>query len=328
MSLRAYPPAQGLYDPTNERDSCGVGFVCNIKNTKSHAIVRQGLEILERLAHRGAVGADPKAGDGAGILVQIPDAFLRAQVSFDLPPVGRYGVGMVFLPHDADARGLMQDIIDRHVREGGQRVLGWRDVPVDNSDLGKSVLPTEPLVQQVFIARGESCADQDAFERKLFVIRKRMDNEIRGSGYDQTSYYIASLSSRTLNYKGMLLADQVGNYYLDLSDERFESAIALVHQRFSTNTFPTWDLAQPFRMICHNGEINTLRGNVNWMAARRHTMRSDILGEDLDTIWPLIPEGQSDSACFDNALELLVMGGYSLAHAMMVLIPEAWTGNR
>ncbi|HSO83231.1 MAG TPA: glutamate synthase subunit alpha, partial [Thiocapsa sp.] len=310
MSLRAYPPAQGLYDPDNERDSCGVGFVCNIKNTKSHAIVRQGLEILERLAHRGAVGADPKAGDGAGILVQIPDAFLRAQVTFDLPPIGEYGVGMVFLPRDADARGLMQDIIDRHVREGGQRVLGWRDVPVDNSDLGKSVLPTEPLVQQVFIARGENCADQDAFERKLFVIRKRMDNEIRGAGYDQTAYYTASLSSRTLNYKGMLLADQVGNYYLDLSDERFESAIALVHQRFSTNTFPTWDLAQPFRMICHNGEINTLRGNVNWMAARRHTMRSEILGDDLDTIWPLIPEGQSDSACFDNALELLVMGGY------------------
>ncbi|UHD14220.1 glutamate synthase large subunit [Thiocapsa bogorovii] len=328
MSLRAYPPAQGLYDPANERDSCGVGFVCNIKNSKSHAIVRQGLEILKRLAHRGAVGADPKAGDGAGILVQIPDAFLRARVAFDLPPIGEYGVGMVFLPREADARALMQDIIDRHVREGGQRVLGWRDVPVDNSDLGQSVLPTEPLVQQVFIARGENCADQDAFERKLFVIRKRMDNEIRGAGYDQTSYYTASLSSRTLNYKGMLLADQVGNYYLDLSDEGFESAIALVHQRFSTNTFPTWDLAQPFRMICHNGEINTLRGNVNWMAARRHTMRSEILGEDLDTIWPLIPEGQSDSACFDNALELLVMGGYSLAHAMMVLIPEAWTGNR
>jgi glutamate synthase (NADPH) large chain len=328
MSLRAYPPAQGLYDPANERDSCGVGFVCNIKNTKSHAIVRQGLEILERLAHRGAVGADPKAGDGAGILVQIPDAFLRARVSFELPPIGEYGVGMVFLPRDADARGLMRDIIDRHVRAGGQRVLGWREVPVDNSDLGKSVLPSEPLIQQVFIGRGENCADQDAFERKLFVIRKRMDNEIRVAGFGQTSYYTASLSSRTLNYKGMLLADQVGNYYRDLSDERFESAIALVHQRFSTNTFPTWDLAQPFRMICHNGEINTLRGNVNWMAARRHTMRSDILGEDLDTIWPLIPEGQSDSACFDNALELLVMGGYSLAHAMMVLIPEAWTGNR
>ncbi len=327
MSLRAFPPAQGLYDPVNERDACGVGFVCNIKNKKSHAIVRQGLEILERLNHRGAVGADPKAGDGAGILVQIPDTFLRAEVGFDLPPVGEYGVGMVFLPRDADARGLMQDIVNRHVTEGGLEILGWRDVPVDNQDLGESVLPTEPVIRQVFIGRGQ-LADQDAFERKLFVIRKRMDNEIRGSGYDQTSYYTASLSSRTLNYKGMLLAGQVGNYYLDLGDDRFESALALVHQRFSTNTFPTWDLAQPFRMICHNGEINTLRGNVNWMAARRHTMRSDILGEDLDTIWPLIPEGQSDSACFDNALELLVMGGYSLAHAMMVLIPEAWTGNR
>ncbi|MBK1644986.1 glutamate synthase large subunit [Thiocapsa imhoffii] len=328
MSLRAYPPAQGLYDPANERDACGVGFVCNIKNVKSHAIVRQGLEILERLAHRGAVGADPKAGDGAGILVQIPDAFLRAQVSFELPPIGEYGVGMIFLPQDADARGHMQEIVARQMAAGGQRLLGWRDVPVDNSDLGPSVLPSEPMIRQVFVARSADCADQDAFERKLFVIRKRMDNEIRQAGFDQTAFYTASLSSRTLNYKGMLLADQVGKYYRDLSDERFTSAIALVHQRFSTNTFPTWDLAQPFRMICHNGEINTLRGNVNWMAARRHTMRSEILGEDLDTIWPLIPEGQSDSACFDNALELLVMGGYSLAHAMMILIPEAWTGNR
>ncbi len=328
MSLRAYPPAQGLYDPINERDACGVGFVCNIKNKKSHIIIRQGLEILERLAHRGAVGADPKAGDGAGILVQIPDAFLRAQVTFELPPVGEYGVGMVFLPRDADATVQMLDVVDRQVTAGGQRVLGWRDVPVDNRDLGESVLPTEPVIRQVFIGRGPSCTDQDTFERKLFVIRKRMDNEIRGSDFGQTHFYTASLSSRTLNYKGMLLAEQVGNYYLDLRDERFESALALVHQRFSTNTFPTWDLAHPFRMICHNGEINTLRGNVNWMAARRHTMRSEILGEDLDTIWPLIPEGQSDSACFDNALELLVMGGYSLAHAMMVLIPEAWTGNR
>ncbi|NCA69431.1 MAG: glutamate synthase large subunit [Sphingobacteriia bacterium] len=328
MSLRALPPAQGLYDPVNERDSCGVGFVCNIKNRKSHAIVRQGLEILERLNHRGAVGADPKAGDGAGILVQIPDAFLRAQVSFELPPVGDYGVGMLFFPREPGARVLIQDSIERYVREGGHQVLGWREVPVDNRVLGQSVLPTEPAIRQVFIARGKGCPDQDSFERKLFVIRKRMDNMIRESGYDQTLYYSSSLSSRTINYKGMLLADQVGKYYLDLSDERFTSALALVHQRFSTNTFPTWDLAQPFRMICHNGEINTLRGNVNWMAARRHTMRSDILGDDLDTIWPLIPEGQSDSACFDNALELLVMGGYSLAHAMMVLIPEAWTGNR
>ncbi|NEV61280.1 glutamate synthase large subunit [Thiorhodococcus minor] len=328
MSLRALPPAQGLYDPENERDACGVGFVCHIKNQKSHDIVRQGLEILERLTHRGAVGADPKAGDGAGILVQIPDDFFRAVVDFDLPPLGSYGVGMVFLPRDGKDRAAMQDTVNRRLQEGGQSVLGWRDVPVDNSDLGESVLPTEPVVRQVFVGRGDNCPDQDSFERRLFVIRKRMDNEIRSAGYDKTAYYVSSLSSRTVNYKGMLLADQVGRYYLDLSDERFASALALVHQRFSTNTFPTWDLAQPFRMICHNGEINTLRGNVNWMAARRHTMRSEILGDDLDSIWPLIPEGQSDSACFDNALELLVMGGYSLAHAMMLLVPEAWSGNK
>jgi glutamate synthase (NADPH/NADH) large chain len=328
MSLRALPTTQGLYDPALEHDACGVGFVCHIKNEKSHRIVEQGLAILERLTHRGAVGADPKAGDGAGILMQIPDAFFRAEVDFDLPPPGHYGVGMLFLARDAQARKQMQGIIEQHLREGGQTVLGWRDVPVDNTDLGKSVLPSEPVVRQIFVGRGDNCPDQDSFERKLFVIRKRMDNAIRAAGFPAVSYYACSLSSRTINYKGMLLADQVGRYYLDLTDERVTSALALVHQRFSTNTFPTWDLAQPFRMICHNGEINTLRGNVNWMAARRHTMRSEVLGEDLDTIWPLIPEGQSDSACFDNALELLVMGGYSLAHAMMILIPEAWSGNR
>jgi len=327
MSLRALPPAQGLYDPALERDACGVGFVCNIKNRKSHQIIRQGLEILERLTHRGAVGADPKAGDGAGILVQIPDAFFRAVADFELPPPGQYGVGHVFLPQEADARDEMVAIVNRHLTEGGQRVLGWRDVPVDNSDLGESVLPSEPVIRQVFVACGDNCPDQDAFERKLFAIRKHMDNAIREAGFHKTAYYVTSMSSRTITYKGMLLAHQVGRYYLDLKDKRFESALALVHQRFSTNTFPTWDLAQPFRMICHNGEINTLRGNVNWMAARRHTMKSEVLGDDLNHIWPLIPEGQSDSACFDNALELLVMGGYSLAHAMMLLIPEAWAGN-
>jgi len=328
MSLRALPPAQGLYNPANEHDACGVGFVCHIKNHKSHAIVRQGLELLERLTHRGATGADPRAGDGAGILVQLPDAFFRAVLDFELPPVGSYGVGMLFLPKESAARAQTQATVERRLTEGGQRVLGWRDVPVDNSVLGKSVLPTEPMVRQVFIARGENCPDQQAFERKLFVIRKRMDNEIRAAGFDKTDFYVPSLSSRTIVYKGMLLADQVIDYYIDLRDVRFASALALVHQRFSTNTFPTWDLAHPFRMICHNGEINTLRGNLNWMAARRHTMRSEVLGDDLDSIWPLIPEGQSDSASFDNALELLVMGGYSLAHAMMLLIPEAWAGNK
>jgi glutamate synthase (NADPH/NADH) large chain len=328
MSLRALPPAQGLYDPANEHDACGVGFICNIKNHRSHRVIEQGLELLDRLTHRGAVGADAKAGDGAGILVQIPDAFFRGAVGFELPPPGHYGVGMVFLSKDQNAREEMLAIVNRHIAEAGQLVLGWRDVPVDSSDLGESVRPTEPVIRQVFVGRGEDCPDQDSFERKLFVIRKRMDNAIREAGYGKTSYYVASMSSRTMVYKGMLLAYQVGQYYLDLQSPRFESALALVHQRFSTNTFPTWDLAHPFRMICHNGEINTLRGNVNWMAARRHTMHSEILREDLSTIWPLIPEGQSDSACFDNALELLIMGGYSLAHAMMLLIPEAWSGNR
>ena len=327
MSLNGLPQAQGLYDPAYEHDACGVGFVCNIKNVKSRRIVEQGLEILVRLTHRGAVGADPRAGDGAGILVQIPDAFLRAEVGFELPPVGSYAVGMIFLPRDRARHGEIQAVIERQIAEGGDEVLGWRDVPVDSSVLSASVLPTEPVVRQLFIARGERHPDQDAFERSLFVTRKRMDNAIRFAGLPQASFYVASLSTRTLVYKGMFLADQVGTYYRDLHHPLFESALALVHQRFSTNTFPTWNLAHPFRMIAHNGEINTLRGNLNWMAARRHNMTSEVIGPDLDKIWPLIPENQSDSACFDNALELLVVGGYSLAHAMMILIPEAWAGN-
>ena len=326
MRHGALPPKEGLYDPANEHDACGVGFVADIKGRKSHAIIEQGLTILERLTHRGAVGADPKAGDGAGILLQLPDAFLREVVDFELPEPGHYAVGMLFLPRDEDAREQAVELVEQLVAAEGQAVLGWRDVPVNNSDLGESVKPTEPVIRQLFV--GSNCVDQAAFERKLFVIRKQIENRIRESDLPgKASFYFTSLSSRTLVYKGMLLADQVGDFYPDLKDPRMVSALALVHQRFSTNTFPTWDLAQPFRMIAHNGEINTLRGNLNWMAARRHAMSSKLLGDDLDKIWPLIPEGQSDSACFDNALELLVMGGYSLAHAMMLLIPEAWSGN-
>ena len=328
MSHGALPPKQGLYDPANEHDACGVGFVADIKGRKRHEIIEQGLTILERLTHRGAVGADPKAGDGAGILLQLPDAFLRKSVDFELPPEGDYAVGMVFLPRNDDGRAQAQAMVESYIAAEGQRLLGWRDVPVDNRDLGESVKPLEPMIRQVFVARGENCADQDAFERKLFVIRKQIENRVRNSDLEgKASFYFTSFSSRTLVYKGMLLAGQVGDFYPDLKDPDLVSALALVHQRFSTNTFPTWDLAQPFRMIAHNGEINTLRGNVNWMAARRHSMASEVLGDDLEKIWPLIPEGQSDSACFDNALELLVMGGYSLAHAMMLLIPEAWSGN-
>ena len=328
MNQGALPAKQGLYDPANEHDACGVGFVADIKGRKSHRIVKQGLEILDRLTHRGAVGADPKAGDGAGILLQIPDQFFRAESRLALPEEGAYAIGMLFLPQNEVSRTQCIAWLEALIAAEGQQLIGWRDVPVDNSGLGVSVGPTEPVVKQVFVKRGAACVDQDAFERKLFVIRKQIEKQIREATLDGGhSFYFSSFSSRTLVYKGMLLSNQVGEYFLDLRDERVETALALVHQRFSTNTFPTWDLAHPFRMIAHNGEINTVRGNMNWMAARKFSMASDILGEDLDKIWPLIPEGQSDSACFDNALELLVAGGYSLSHAMMLLIPEAWSGN-
>jgi glutamate synthase (NADPH) large chain len=331
VSNSSLPMQQGLYDPRQERDACGVGFVAHIKGKQSHDMISHGLQILKNLTHRGAVGADPLAGDGAGILLQIPDRFLRDEMGWgniSLPPAGEYGVGMLFLPRDAAARAACEKIVAAKIAAEGQQLLGWRDVPVDSSGLGESVKKVEPVVRQVFIVRGRNCSDQDAFERKLFVIRKTMEHGVRGLAKSQgKGFYCPSLSSRTIVYKGMLLADQVGKYYLDLQDSRVISALALVHQRFSTNTFPTWDLAHPFRMIAHNGEINTVRGNVNWMTARHAAMSSKLLGEDLEKLWPLITEGQSDSACFDNALELLVAGGYSLPHAMMLLIPEAWAGN-
>jgi len=325
------PEQQGLYDPAQEHDACGVGFVAHIKNRKSHAIVSQGLQILKNLEHRGATGYDPLLGDGAGILIQIPDAFLREEMAkqgVNLPSPGSYGVGMVFLPRNPESRRACEAAIERTVRYEGQVLLGWRDVPVDNAGLAQAAKDIEPVIRQVFIAGGEGVADADALERKLYVIRKEAGHRVQSLKLaDGKMFYVPSLSVRTLVYKGMLLADQVGEYFLDLRDERVVSALALVHQRFSTNTFPTWDLAHPFRMIAHNGEINTLRGNVNWIRAREHGISSKILGDDLQKIWPLIYDGQSDSASFDNALELLVMGGYSLAHAMMMLIPEAWAGN-
>ena len=331
MSHGAFPKKQGLYDPRNEHDACGVGFVAHIKGEASHSIVRQGLQILENLTHRGAVGADPLAGDGAGILIQIPDLFLReecAALNITLPKVGKYAVGMIFLPQNPQTRAEIEVLIERSVTDEGQRLLGWREVPTDNTGLGQSVKDVEPVVRQLLVSCGENCPTQMEFERTLFIIRKLIENTVRDCGWeDAENFYIPSFSSRTLLYKGMLLANQVDTYYKDLKDERMTSALALVHQRFSTNTFPSWDLAHPFRMIAHNGEINTLRGNVNWMRARRHSMASILFGDDLEKIWPLIPEGQSDSACFDNALELLVAGGYSMSHAMMMLIPEAWSGN-
>ena len=325
------PAQQGLYDPSQEHDSCGVGFVAHIKGIPSHEIVSQGLQILENLTHRGAVGADPLTGDGAGILIQIPDKFLRDELNWggiQLPPAGEYGIGMIFLPREDAARSACEKVIAKKIAAEGQTLIGWRDVPVNKNGLGESVKLLEPVVRQVFIGRGSKTKDQDSFERKLFVIRKTAEHAVRALANGQgKGFYVPSMSSRTIVYKGMLLADQVGKYFIDLQDSRVASALALVHQRFSTNTFPTWNLAHPFRMIAHNGEINTVRGNVNWMAARHAAMSSKFLGEDLDKLWPLIIEGQSDSACFDNALELLVAGGYTLPHAMMLLIPEAWAGN-
>jgi len=331
VSQSGRPASQGLYNPANEHDACGVGFVANIKGKKSHAIVEQGLQILKNLNHRGAVGADPLAGDGAGVLLQIPDKFFREEMArqgIKLPPLGQYGVGMVFLPQEPASRLACEYEIERAIKDEGQVLLGWRDVPCDNSGLGESVKKIEPVIRQVFIRRGSGVTVTDALERKLYIIRKSSGHAIQALKLAHgKEFYVPSMSARTVAYKGMLLADQVGRYYKDLQDPRVVSALALVHQRFSTNTFPTWDLAHPFRLIAHNGEINTLRGNVNWIRARQGAISSPILGKDLDKLWPLIYEGQSDSASFDNALELLVMSGYSVAHAVMMMIPEAWEGH-
>ncbi|MDH5533942.1 MAG: glutamate synthase-related protein [Betaproteobacteria bacterium] len=331
MSQTGLPPLQGLYDPAHEHDACGVGFVAQIKGKKTHTLIEQGLTVLRNLTHRGAVGADPKASDGAGILIQVPDKFFREEMArqgVKLPPAGQYGVGMVFLPREPASRFACEYEIERAIKDEGQNILGWRDVPVDSSDLGESVKLVEPVIRQVFVGRGKGVTVTDALERKLYIIRKSAGHAIRSLHLAHgKEFYVPSMSARTIVYKGMLLAHQVGEYYLDLKDPRVESALALVHQRFSTNTFPSWDLAHPFRMICHNGEINTLRGNVNWIRARQGAISSPVLGSDLGKIWPLIYDGQSDSASFDNALELLVMGGYSVAHAMMMMIPEAWENH-
>jgi glutamate synthase (NADPH/NADH) large chain len=325
------PAAVGLYDPALGKGSCGVGFIADIKGRKSHKIVEDALSILCNLEHRGAVGADPRAGDGAGILVQIPHAFFAAateKLGFRLPPPGEYAVGALFMPRDPDWRQVIRDIYAEVVKREGMTLLGWRDVPVDNSTLGESVKPTEPVHQQVFIGRGKKIRDETEFERRLYLLRRSMSNVIYQRRERRLAgYYPVSISCRTVIYKGMFLADQLGTYYRDLSDPDFASALALVHQRFSTNTFPAWSLAHPYRMVAHNGEINTLRGNLNWMAARQASVSSPLFGEDISKLWPMSYEGQSDTACFDNALEFLVQGGYGLAHAMMMLIPEAWAGN-
>ncbi len=331
VSQQFPPAAQGLYHPDHERDACGVGFVAHIKGRKSHAIIDQGLTVLRNLTHRGATGFDPKLGDGAGILIQLPDRFFREEMAkqgVSLPKPGQYGVGMVFLPREPASRLACEYEIERAIKDEGQVLLGWRDVPVDDSDIAEAARAVEPVIRQVFIGRGARVMVTDALERKLFIIRKVAAHAIQALKLAHgKEYYVPSMSARTIVYKGMLLASQVGEYYLDLKDSRVESALALVHQRFSTNTFPSWDLAHPFRMIAHNGEINTVRGNVNWIRARQGAISSPALGDDLSKIWPLIYDGQSDSACFDNAFEMLVMGGYSAAHAVMMMIPEAWENH-
>lgn len=329
-TLRTQPKKQGLYDPRHEHDACGVGFIAQMKNIPSHQIVLDGLQMLENLTHRGAVGADPLMGDGAGILVQIPDRFFReemAKAGIHLPDAGYYAVGQIFMPQDVKLRAHLERVITEVIAAEGQTLLGFRTVPVDNSSLSKApeIAATEPVHRQVFIGRNPNIASDDDFERRLFVLRKVISNRIfqETEGRDN-GFYIVSMSARTVVYKGMFLSFQVGAYYKDLADPRFESAIALVHQRFSTNTFPSWKLAHPYRMVAHNGEINTLRGNVNWMAARQASVDSELFGNDISKLWPISYEGQSDTACFDNALEFLVQGGYRLSHAMMMLIPEAW----
>ena len=324
------PPAQGLYDPANEHDACGVGFVVNLHGRKSHQIVRQGLEVLENLTHRGACGCDPLTGDGAGILIQMPQEFFTAvtpQAGIKLPAPGDWAVGNVFLPPSDGDREAAEMFFEKLCREEGLEFLGWRSVPTDNRFIGGTAREVEPVVRQAFVGRGKKTA-RDHFEWKLFVLRKRFGIELGKLGLtEQTFVYVCSLSSRTIVYKGLLLADQVDKYYPDLSDSKMTSAMALVHQRYSTNTFPTWDLAHPFRFIAHNGEINTVRGNINWMHARESMLAHPVYGPDLDKIKPVIREGGSDSATFDNVLELLVLAGRPIEEAVSMLIPEPWSGH-
>ncbi len=324
------PPAQGLYDPANEHDACGVGFVVNMFGRKSHRIVEQGLEVLENLTHRGACGCDPLTGDGAGILLQTPTDFFAVaapQAGIKLPAAGDWAVGNVFLPPSEGDREAAEAFFEKVCRAEGLEFLGWRTVPTDNSSIGGTARDVEPFIRQAFVGRGPKVA-REHFEWKLFVVRKRFGIEIGSLGLTEHGFiYVCSLSAKTLVYKGLLLADQVAKYFPDLRDPKLTSALALVHQRYSTNTFPTWDLAHPFRYIAHNGEINTVRGNINWMRARESMLAHPVFGPDLDKIKPIIREGGSDSACFDNALELLVLTGRSLEEAVSMCIPEPWSGH-
>ena len=328
--MAGYPKAQGLYDPRNEHDACGIGFVVNIQGEQSHEIILKGLQILINLTHRGACGCDPETGDGAGILIQIPHKFFAgecAALGFTLPPAGEYGVGMVFLPVEPSHRLLAEGILERITREEGLTVLGWRDTPVNVDAIGRVARASQPYIEQIFIG-GAAGMTQDELERKLYVVRKRAESEIASSDMpDKNFFYVPSLSSRTIIYKGLLLAPQIAEFYNELTDPEAVSALCLVHQRFSTNTFPSWPLAHPYRYLCHNGEINTVRGNMNWMHARQKILESPLFGDDLRKVFPVITPGGSDSASLDNAVELLTLAGRSLPHVMAMLIPEAWDAD-
>src|SRR5262245_54380468 len=325
-------PAQGLYDPRHEHDACGVGFVVDIKGRRSHTIVRKALQVLINLLHRGACGCEPNTGDGAGILMQMPDKFLRrecARLGFALPPAGEYGAGLVFLPREPMQADKVRALLHSIVEEEGQSLLGWRDVPTHDSHLGASARSVEPTIKQVFVGRGPAVRDRAHFERKLYVIRRLFEKAMVGLDIPEKTFaYVPSLSCNTLIYKGMLSAGQIETMYPDLVDPAMESALALVHQRFSTNTFPSWPLAHPYRYVAHNGEINTLRGNINWMRAREALCRSEVLSDvDLAKVQPVTRDGLSDTATFDNVLEFLVMNGRSLPHAILMMIPEPWQNH-
>jgi glutamate synthase (NADPH/NADH) large chain len=323
------PPKQGLYDPAFEHDACGVGFVVDIQGRKSHQILQQAIQVLRNLDHRGAAGSEVNTGDGAGVLIQTPHAFFKEaarKARITLPEPGHYGTGLVFLPRDRVRRRRVEERFERIVKSEGQALLGWRTVPTDNSSLGDTAKASEPFMRQIFIGRSAGLADDLAFERKLYVIRKRAYSEIRTSTIDGAEYwYVPSLSHKTFVYKGMLTTDQVDHYFTDLQNPAMETGLALVHSRFSTNTFPSWDRSHPYRYIAHNGEINTLRGNINWMHARQALFESELFGEDMKKILPVINPQGSDSAMFDNTLELLVLAGRPLAHAVMMMIPEPWS---
>jgi len=331
MISNGFPEKQGLYDPRFEHDSCGVGFVCNAKGTKSYDVVQQGIEVLERLTHRGAVGADPDTGDGAGVLMQMPHNFLLkecSKIGISLPAFCSYGVGLVFLPTNTADKKTCMKICEDIIHREGQEFLGWREVPVDPSVLGHGARSTMPSLMQLFIKKHDTVLDQLAFERKLYVIRKQIEKAITMVAVVQKGvFYVVTLSSRVLSYKGLLTPLQVKEFFVDLKDTTLESALCLVHSRYSTNTFPTWSLAQPFRLLAHNGEINTVRGNTNWMRARERLFASKLFGADVEKLKPIIDEGGSDSAAIDNVFELLTLSGRSLEHSMMMLIPAAGEHN-